>query len=85
MSTPQFDQTPPAGNRFRSILTILALVVIVSVTAGVLLVLPTGFIGPVFVFGGLLFFGVVGFHYLVWGYWLSRILRDEASDESDRE
>ena len=46
-----------------------------------LLALPTGFIGPVMVFGGLLFFGVIGFHYFVWGRWLTEIVRQEVEEQ----
>jgi hypothetical protein len=39
--------------------------------------LPTGAIGPVIVFGGVMFFGMIGFHYVVWGRWMMRVLREE--------
>ena len=26
-------------------------------------------------------FGLIGFHYIVWGWWLGRILREEAEAE----
>ena len=45
--------------------------------AFILLLLPTGFIGPVLVFGGLIFFGIIGFYYVVWGRWIHRLLEEE--------
>jgi len=48
--------------------------------AGFLLLIP-GRIGFALVFGGLIFFGVIGFHYFVWGRWLGEILRQAAEDE----
>ena len=70
---------PPA--RRRSWFTILLTGLGVALSAVVLLALPTGFIGPVLVFGSLLFFGVIGFHYVVWGRWLNRILIEEEQPE----
>lgn len=47
-----------------------------------LLALP-GRIGFAIVVGGILFFGVIGFHYFVWGRWLGEILRRAAEDEGN--
>ena len=54
-----------------------------TVGAVVLLALPTGFIGPVIVFGGLFFFSIVGIHYIVWGRMIDRMIREERTDEDD--
>ncbi len=78
--------TEPAPARSsNSLLTVIMLLLIGTVSAGLLLMLPTGFIGPVMVFGGLLFFGMMAFHYVVWGRWMTRILRDEELDEHDQD
>jgi hypothetical protein len=53
------------------------------VGASLLLLLPTGFIGPVIVFGGLIFFGIIGFHYVVWGRWINRLLKEELAETDD--
>jgi hypothetical protein len=51
--------------------------------AGFLLMIPTGFIGPVIVFGGCCFGGVIALHYLVWGRWLDRLIKEEQAEEVD--
>jgi hypothetical protein len=53
------------------------------IASAVLLILPTGWIGPVFVFGGVGAFVLFGFHYLVWGRWISEMLKEteESSEE----
>jgi len=45
--------------------------------------LTLNFIGPVLLVGGVLML-IVLFHYVVWGWWLGRVLRqaDEEEDES---
>jgi hypothetical protein len=55
----------------------------VAAGAALLLLLPTGFIGPVFVFGGGLFFVLFAFHYLVWGRLVNLELQesDQPPDE----
>jgi len=77
LERPQRPPEPPqrASN---SLLTVIMVLVIGTVCAGTLLMLPTGAIGPALVFGGLLFFGMIGFHYVVWGRWMTRVLREEA-------
>jgi hypothetical protein len=45
--------------------------------------LPLVWIGPVLIGGGMFF--VALFHYLVWGWWLSDIIRrEDAADSDDR-
>ena len=68
----------PPQRASSSLLTAIMVLVIGTVCAGTLLMLPTGAIGPAVVFGGLLFFGMIGFHYVVWGRWMTRVLREEA-------
>lgn len=57
------------------------LFIVFLVFSGTLLLLPTGFIGPVFLFGGMLFFGFIGIHYFVWGRWLSKVLAEQHTDD----
>ena len=71
------ENEPPKRSWFTIVLTFLGL----FVSAVILLALPTGFIGPVIVFGGLFFFLVIGFHYVVWGRWLNRVLAEEEREQ----
>ena len=48
----------------------------------VLFFLTIGFFGSVLVVMALLF-GFAGIHYVIWGWWLSRIVRDEDHDDPD--
>lgn len=68
----------PQGSRLSTIAALMMLMF----GAGFLLLLP-GRIGFALVFGGLLFLGVIGFHYFVWGRWLGEILRQAADDEGN--
>ncbi|MCA9122508.1 MAG: hypothetical protein H6822_15115 [Planctomycetaceae bacterium] len=79
-------EKPPASPQraSNSLLTVIMLLVIGTVCAGTLLMLPTGAIGPAIVFGGVMFFGMIGFHYVVWGRWMTRVLREEAAREEQR-
>ncbi|MCA9144640.1 MAG: hypothetical protein H6823_00165 [Planctomycetaceae bacterium] len=83
MERPSKPPEPPqrASN---SLLTVIMLLVIGTVCAGTLLMLPTGAIGTAIVFGSLMFFGMIGFHYVVWGRWMTRVLREEALKEEQR-
>jgi len=53
------------------------------VVLGALLVLTLGYIGPVIAIGAGIF-SLAALHYLVWGWWLSRYIRDAegAPDEN---
>ena len=74
---PKPQESPPRASN--TLLTVIMLLVIGMVCGGTLLMVPT--IGPVLVLGGLLFFGMIGFHYVVWGRWMTRVLREEAQKE----
>ena len=51
---------------------------LVAVAGGSLLVLPLlGFIGVAILVGGFLFSVVIGLHYLLWGRWVERVIRQE--------
>jgi hypothetical protein len=68
-------ETKKSGGR--SCLTVIALFFGYLLLSAILLILPTGFIGPVFAIGGLFLVGVIGFHYVVWGRMLTRILQEK--------
>lgn len=74
-----------SGSSPREAITYIVLAMVLVTGSIVLLVLPIGFFGPVVVFGGWLFAGILAFHYFVWGRWLTRIVEQEESrdDESD--
>jgi len=80
MPEPPLPKPPeaPQGSRFSTYAALMMLLF----GAAFLLLLP-GRIGFALVFGGLLFAGMIGFHYLVWGRWLGKILRQAAEDEGD--
>jgi hypothetical protein len=77
--SPPSAAPPHRASCLTSVLTLIALLI----ASAVILVLPTGWIGPVFVFGGLACFVLFGFHYLVWGRWMNEVLK-ESEDMSDR-
>lgn len=58
-----------------SLLTVIMLLVFGTVGAGTLSMIPT--IGPLLVLGGLMFVGMILFHYLVWGRWMTRVVQEE--------
>ncbi len=80
---PKLPEPPQRASN--SLLTVIMLLVIGTVCAGTLLMLPTGAIGPAIVFGGVMFFGMIGFHYVVWGRWMTRVLREEAMKKEQQE
>ena len=81
MSTESSDADAKKSGS-RSCLTVAALFVVYLVLSGILIILPTGFIGPVFAVGGLLLVGVIGLHYLLWGRWVSRMLQEKDNSDS---
>ena len=70
----------PAHSSLLSIL--LAGLFGVAILVG-LFFLTLGAVGPMVVIAGGVF-ALAAFHYLVWGWWLSRYIRDEVAEE-DRE
>ena len=80
MSSPLPERPEPPRQRGSALLTFGALA-LGLVSATVLLALPLGFIVPAMVIGGMIFFVVIGFHYLVWGRWLAAILQEEAEED----
>lgn len=65
-----------------SVLPILMAVGVALVAATALMFLTLGLFAYVIV-AGLILFLVAGFHYLVWGRWLERVIRAQV-DEEDR-
>ncbi len=54
---------------------VLAIMVLVALSF-----LTMGFFALVVIIGGVVF-GVAALHYLVWGWWLSDLLKDEAAEQ----
>jgi len=71
----------PAPKRGWGLSTIAA-ITFLMLGMGLMLAIP-GFIGLAVVVGGVLFFGMIAFHYFVWGRWLGEMLRREAEDDVD--
>ena len=83
MSDSLPSRLPNSPPRRGSWFTVLLALIACMMGAAFLLIMPTGFIGPVMVFGGLIFFGVIGLHYLVWGRWISKIVQEEQADDKE--
>ena len=75
-------QRPPDAPKGSRLSTIAALMMLMF-GAGFLLLLP-GRIGFAIVFGGIVFFGIIGFLYFIWGRWLGEILRQAADEEGEQ-
>jgi hypothetical protein len=45
---------------------------VLSLAAFLLIILPIGYLGIAIVLGGLLFLGVIAFHYFAWAKWVLR-------------
>jgi predicted membrane channel-forming protein YqfA (hemolysin III family) len=71
---------PPVPEKPRTSIVplLLAGVLAVMVFAG-LFFLTLGWMGPVLLIG-MVIFGMGAFHYVVWGWWLSRYIRDDEED-----
>ncbi len=74
---------PRRPDKNRDSTTFLALFALMAVAAGLLflsaLVMPQ-MVGVLAVVCGLFFFGA--FHYVVWGWWLSGVLKKDDDDEA---
>ena len=72
---------PPKSNADRNAATLLALIALMGVAIGLLfltgIILPQAF-GVVAVVCGLFFIGA--FHYVVWGWWLPKMLPKDEDD-----
>jgi hypothetical protein len=71
------DTKQPAGSSWLSIQ--LALILLSVLSVGFFL-LTGGMFAWVFAVGGV-FFVMTVLHYLVWGWWLGKMIRDEADEE----
>jgi hypothetical protein len=73
---PQKSEAPQRG----SWLGLLLMALVVGAIGVVLFVLSLGQLLPILVMGGLIFL-VTAFHYVVWGWWLGRMIEREAQEE----
>ncbi len=67
---------PASPQRPKTFLSLMLVVVLGVPAAAVLLLAAVGYLGPVIVVVGI--FGFAAFHYLVWGWWLSNSIRQNA-------
>ena len=82
MKTPRSSPPdPPASNR-RSLVPVILAILFFSLVSLVLVFLTLGSFGLILLAAGSLFL-VAGLHYLVWGWWLGRVIREEESDEEN--
>ena len=73
-------EPPPKSGSYLSI--ILAGLLAVAVFIG-LFFLTLGAVGPILVIGvGV--FALAAFHYVVWGWWLSKLIQQDAEEEEGR-
>lgn len=78
---PERPPEPTADDR-RSWVPILLAMLVSLVILIVMFFLTGGFIVVVLFMAGLIA-AVAGFHYFVWGWWLSRIIEREEHDDSE--
>ncbi|HVX15083.1 MAG TPA: hypothetical protein VHC22_28080 [Pirellulales bacterium] len=79
----QPPSTPPEPTKTKGcfgIVTALAVALLVFV---VLFVLTNGAIGPAAIAAAVIF-GLAALHYIVWGWWLSGIIRRQVEEEERR-
>ena len=80
---PTKPPAPPEPKRGSSWLAILLTSMGGVVVIAVLLFLTQGVLGGVLVIGGIVF-ALTAFHYLVWGWWLEKLIRQaDDGDEGD--
>ncbi len=74
----------PSDEKPRGSWLAIALVAIVGMMcAGALIFLTLGWFGLVLIIGGGIF-GLAALHYCVWGWWLTKVLREEEEAEGRR-
>jgi len=81
---PSEQRRPELPGPRRSILSILLAFALFVLTSVVLFFLTLGSFGPVIVIGGIIFL-LIGCHYIVWGWWLGKIIRDEERGLDERD
>lgn len=69
------DQPKPKG-----CLSVLLALAVAALVFAVFFMLTGGAVLPAAVAAGVIF-GVAAFHYVVWGWWLSGIIRQQVEDE----
>jgi len=73
-------------SRFAATTLIITFGLLLACLAAVLFVLPLmGFLGIAMLIGGALFSVVVAGHYLLWGWWIRRILDEQPAGRDDEE
>lgn len=77
---PELSETKPRG----SWLAIMLAGGVLFLTIVTLTFLTIGYFGPVLVIA-VIMAGVVLFHYVVWGWWLEKVLRQAEAEEQARE
>jgi hypothetical protein len=80
MPEPPSRPTPAEPRPRGGWLSIILTIVFLGIGGVVLFVLSLGQLLPVLVIGALIFL-VTGFHYLVWGWWLGKMIQQEAESE----
>lgn len=70
------EPTPPRS----SYLSIVLAALLGMGVFAVLFFLTLGAVGPMLLIGGGVF-ALAAFHYIVWGWWLSKLIRDEVEEE----
>jgi hypothetical protein len=78
MSSP--ESSKPRG----SLLAMVLVLLFVLVCTAALVFLTFGYFLLVLVIGAGVF-GLAGFHYVVWGWWLTQVIRREEEEEERRE
>jgi hypothetical protein len=75
------DDQETGGKQGSYLSIVLAFLLAAAVFVG-LFFLTLGAVGPMLLIGCAVF-AVVALHYLVWGWWLSRLIRREADEEGE--
>src|SRR5690348_15995904 len=75
----QLEQPQKARGSFLAVFMAIVLAMAVCI---VLYFLTAGVFGPALLIGGGVF-ALAAFHYVVWGWWLGRIIREEAQADED--
>jgi hypothetical protein len=79
---PELPSRPsaPVTNGRGSWLSLFLAALLAGAVGAVLLVLSLGQLLPVIVIGGVIFLATA-FHYLVWGWWLGKMIQQEAAED----
>jgi hypothetical protein len=80
MERTPIARPPDEPARGSSLLPIALAVVLFGAVCVVLIFLTVGFFGSILVMAGGLF-GFAALHYVVWGWWLGKVIRDEVATE----